>query len=131
MKLLELKKPAEISMVISAGKRAENGVYLSEIFKEYDILIGPTMPVLPFDISKNVPSGWDHKDLFCWTPFTYPFNLTKNPSSSINCNFTESNLPVGMQLVGPLYKDNICFILSLHLEKAFDLVKKWPSNSIN
>ena len=86
---------------------------------------------MPFDKNKDVPRGWEQKDLFCWTPFTYPFNLTKNPSSSINCNFTESNLPVGMQLVGPLYKDNICFILSLHLEKAFDLVKKWPSNSIN
>ena len=30
-KLLELKKPAEISMVISAGKRAENGVYGKQV----------------------------------------------------------------------------------------------------
>ena len=30
-KLLELKKPAEISMVLSAGKRAENGVYGKQV----------------------------------------------------------------------------------------------------
>ena len=107
-------------------KRAENGSYLSSIFEKYDILIGPTLPISPFDKNKNVPKGWDQRDLFCWTPFTYPFNLTKNPTSTINCGFSESDMPVGMQIVAPMYNDHGCINFAQFLEKIFGLTEKWP-----
>ena len=108
------------------AKRAENAVYLSHIFDEIDVIIGPTIPVEAFDAEKNVPDGWDKSDIFSWTPFTYPFNLTKHPASTINCNFTNNNLPVGLQIVAPLYKDSTCFKLAAYLEKIFALTDNWP-----
>ena len=110
------------------AKRAENAVYLSHVFEKVDIIIGPTMPVASFDADKNVPEGWDQEDIFSWTPFTYPFNLTKHPASTINCNFTNNNLPVGMQIVAPLYEDKICFKLAAYLEKIFALTDNWPTS---
>lgn len=110
------------------AKRAENAVYLSHVFEKVDIIIGPTMPVASFDADKNVPEGWDQEDIFSWTPFTYPFNLTKHPASTINCNFTNNNLPVGMQIVAPLYGDKICFKLAAYLEKIFALTDNWPTS---
>ena len=65
-------------------------VFLSHIFDELDIIIGPTIPVASFAAEKNVPEGWDQSDIFSWTPYTYPFNLTKHPASTINCNFTNN-----------------------------------------
>jgi Asp-tRNA(Asn)/Glu-tRNA(Gln) amidotransferase A subunit family amidase len=37
-------------------------------------------------------------------PYTYPFNLTKNPSASIPCGFADG-LPIGLMVTGPLYDD--------------------------
>jgi aspartyl-tRNA(Asn)/glutamyl-tRNA(Gln) amidotransferase subunit A len=40
-----------------------------------------------------------------WTPFTYPFNMTRQPAASMPCGFTREGLPVGLQIVGPLNAD--------------------------
>jgi aspartyl-tRNA(Asn)/glutamyl-tRNA(Gln) amidotransferase subunit A len=40
-----------------------------------------------------------------WTPFSYPFNLTRQPAATIPCGRTRSGLPVGLQIVGKLYDE--------------------------
>ena len=110
------------------AKRSENATYLSYFFDNYDVIIGPTMPVLAFNAENTVPTNSDDKDIFSWTPFTYPFNLTKNPASTINCGFSNSGLPVGIQVVAPHYEDKRCFLISAYLEKIFSITNKWPKN---
>jgi aspartyl-tRNA(Asn)/glutamyl-tRNA(Gln) amidotransferase subunit A len=39
-----------------------------------------------------------------WMPYTYPFNLTKNPSASIACGFADG-LPLGLMVTGLLWDD--------------------------
>ena len=120
------KKYNAFDLMEAEEKRAENAIYLSYIFDKYDVLIGPTLPISAFSVERNIPRGWNQKDLFCWTPFTYPFNLTKNPASNLNCNFTDNNMPVGLQIVAPIYKDKRCFSFSFYLEKVFSLICQWP-----
>ena len=107
--------------------RSENGVYINKYFLDgLKALIGPTMPITAFDSELNVPKGWG-EDLFAWTPFTFPFNLTKNPSSSVNCGFNHEGLPIGMQVVGPLFKDEICFEISALIELVSNTTDQWPN----
>ena len=40
-----------------------------------------------------------------WTPFSYPFNLTQQPACTIPCGLTSDGLPIGLQLVGPMFAD--------------------------
>ena len=108
------------------AKRAENSVHLRKIFSNTDAIIGPTLPVLPFNSDENVPKGFKDDELFSWLPFTYPFNLTKNPASTINVSFSKSGLPVGLQIVADIYKDKTCFELAHFIEQSFGLVNSWP-----
>jgi aspartyl-tRNA(Asn)/glutamyl-tRNA(Gln) amidotransferase subunit A len=124
----EGNKYSVFNFLAAEAKRAENATYLSYLFEKFDVLIGPTMPVLPFECDDVIPKNYDSKDLFSWTPFTYPFNLTKHPSSTINCGFSSSGLPVGIQVVAPHYEDKRCFEVSEYLEKVFSLTNKWPKN---
>ena len=78
------------------------------------------MPVLPFNSDENVPKGFKDDELFSWLPFTYPFNLTKNPASTINVSFSKSGLPVGLQIVADIYKDKTCFELAHFIEQSLD-----------
>ena len=56
-----------------------------------------------------------------WVRFTYPFNMTRSPASSVCCGFTSSGLPVGLQLVGPQHGDLVVLRAAAALEDAFDL----------
>jgi len=99
---------------------------MKKIYTNLNAIIGPTLPVLPFDTNKNVPNGFPEKDLFSWLPFTYPFNLTKNPASNINVNFSDSGLPIGLQIVTDIHKDKSCFDLAFFIEEVLGITKKWP-----
>ena len=124
----EGNKYSVFDFLAAEAKRAENATYLSYLFEKFDVLIGPTMPVLPLEYDDVIPKNYESKDLFSWTPFTYPFNLTKHPSSTINCGFSSSGLPVGIQVVAPHYEDKRCFQVSAYLEKVFSLTNIWPKN---
>ena len=81
------------------------------------------MPVLPFNTEKNVPDGFKKDQLFSWLPFTYPFNLPKNPASTININFSKSGLPIGLQIVADMYEDKTCFELAYFIEQSMGLTE--------
>ena len=40
-----------------------------------------------------------------WTPFTYPFNLTRQPAATVPCGLTSAGLPAGLQIIGPSHGD--------------------------
>src|SRR5215210_1553847 len=72
----------------------------------------------------DAPNPNNFKD---WMPYTYPFNLTKNPSASIPCGLADG-LPVGLQVTGPLYDD----IAVLQACAAYDQAtgKAWPNPAL-
>jgi aspartyl-tRNA(Asn)/glutamyl-tRNA(Gln) amidotransferase subunit A len=90
--------------VEAVGRRAALGQSLRMFFDRYDLLLSPTMPI-PAAYAEprgdDLPNPNNFPD---WMPYTPPFNLTKNPAASIPCGFADG-LPVGLQIVGPLYGD--------------------------
>jgi aspartyl-tRNA(Asn)/glutamyl-tRNA(Gln) amidotransferase subunit A len=63
-------------------------------------------------------------DALGWIPFTYPFNLTGNPAASLPCGVTSEGLPVGLQVVGPRYADE----LVLNFCAQFEAARPWAQN---
>jgi aspartyl-tRNA(Asn)/glutamyl-tRNA(Gln) amidotransferase subunit A len=51
-----------------------------------------------------------------WTPFSYPFNLTQQPAITVPCGLSSQGLPIGLQLVGPMFDD----ALVLRAARAFE-----------
>ena len=100
--------------------------WLSDLFRSgpFDVLLGPTMPVLPFKADRNFPDGWEDS-LLTWVTFTPLFNLTRHPAASVNAGFSQG-LPVGVQLVGPWYRDKIVFQAAGALERELGLTTRRP-----
>lgn len=94
-------------------------------FKDYDILITPTLTCTAFKLGTD----WAHeidgkdvsKDALAWQPYTYPFNLSGHPAASIPCGWSSEGLPIGMQIVGKRLDD----ITVLQVSQTFENIAPW------
>jgi aspartyl-tRNA(Asn)/glutamyl-tRNA(Gln) amidotransferase subunit A len=107
------------------GRRDELAAHLSDYFSKHHLLVTPTVAVAPFPI-ENPPReiAGTSIDALGWIPFTYPFNLTGNPAASLPCGVTSEGLPVGLQVVGPRYADE----LVLNFCAQFEAARPWAQN---
>ncbi len=86
-------------------EREQLGVRMNRFHQRWDLLLTPTLPLAAFAAGVEVPSRADGSRWTDWTPFTYPFNLTRQPAISVPCGLTADGLPAGLQIVGPSYGD--------------------------
>ena len=87
-------------------EREALGLAMARFHETYDLLLTPMMPLTAVDVGSDVPdpsmSSW-----MDWTPFSYPFNLTQQPGATVPCGFGDDGLPVGLQIVGPKFADDL------------------------
>ena len=111
--------------------RVQVGEAMKRFNTEFDLLITPATAVPAFEVGRvspdlpanvqSVPEDWTW-----WTPFSFPFNLTQQPAMSINCGFTQTGLPIGLQIVAPAYRED----LALRAAAAFEALRGplvWPT----
>lgn len=113
--------------VAAVIKRGALGAAFRQFFDRYDLLLSPTMPI-PAAYADPRDDGQPNPNNFPdWMPYTYPFNLTKNPSASIPCGFADG-LPIGLQVTGPLYGDLAVLQACRAYEEAAG--PTWPSPAL-
>ncbi|MGH3242527.1 MAG: amidase [Spirillospora sp.] len=84
---------------------ADLGLRMARFHESYDLLVTPTVPGVAFPAGQNGPTPETSHVWASWTPYTYPFNMTRQPALSVPCGRTSSGLPVGLHMVGPRHKD--------------------------
>jgi aspartyl-tRNA(Asn)/glutamyl-tRNA(Gln) amidotransferase subunit A len=85
--------------------RGKLGALFEALFQTYDLLLTPALPMAAFPADTQVADPSTQRHWIDWTPFTYPFNMTRQPAASMPCGFTRAGLPAGLQIVGPLNAD--------------------------
>ena len=89
-------------------------------FERFDVLASPTSPTVAFELGARTanPLAMYAADLL-----TIPSNLAGLPGLSIPCGLSE-RLPVGLQLIGRQFSENLLFRAGYALERAlaFDFV---------
>ncbi|MDX2826205.1 amidase [Streptomyces ipomoeae] len=85
--------------------RMELGRRMGAFHERYDVLVTPTLPITAFEAGSEVPRGSGHRRWTGWTPFTYPFNMTQQPTASVPVGVDEDGLPVGLQVVAARHRD--------------------------
>jgi aspartyl-tRNA(Asn)/glutamyl-tRNA(Gln) amidotransferase subunit A len=96
------------------------GQEFAAAFGQFDVLVSPTSPVVAFPIGEKVD---DPLAMYVCDVLTIPPNMAGLPGLSIPCGLSEG-LPVGLQLLGPQFSENLLFRAGHALEQAigFDYV---------
>jgi amidase len=98
------------------------GRRLAPFWERYDLLACPVVPE-PAPLLGSFDGGPDNPlhGLFRSAevvPFTTPFNATGQPAISVPFGTTSEGLPVGVQLVAPAGRDDLCLRVAAQLERA-------------
>ena len=84
------------------------------LFKNYDILIGPTMPILPFKIGEGIN---DPLKMYLVDIDTVVANLTGMPAMSVPAGFADG-LPVGLQIMADRFREQTMVDAAYLFEEA-------------
>ena len=82
------------------------GQQMAAFHRKYDLLLTPMMPIPALPAGQDLNDPTTERHWIDWSPFSYPFNMTRQPAASIPCGLTRAGLPIGLQIVGPLYSDD-------------------------
>src|SRR6185436_14983645 len=89
---------------------------VQSLFERYDLIATPTMNAPPKPLDAG---GAINTNMFAdWACALYPFNLTGHPAASVPCGFTDNRLPVGLQLIGAWYGEDVILDAAAWMEQA-------------
>jgi len=106
--------------------RVADGLALAEFFEHHDLILSPTLPVPAFKAGQQIPSEAYAENPLSWIPYTFPINLTRNPAASVPCGFTATGLPIGLQVIGPLFGETMVLRACRTYEEANPCHQSWP-----
>ena len=86
--------------------RTALGQQMAAFHQKYDLLLTPMMPVPALPVGQDLNDPASEENWVDWSPFSYPFNMTRQPAATVPCGLTSGGLPIGLQIVGPLYAED-------------------------
>jgi aspartyl-tRNA(Asn)/glutamyl-tRNA(Gln) amidotransferase subunit A len=95
-----------------------------KVFKECDVLLAP---VSPFPAFKRGEKMDDPLAMYLADINTGPINIAGVPAMSLPAGFTKAGLPVGMQLIGPMYGEDKLFNFGYVWQQETDWHKRKPN----
>ncbi len=100
----------------------------AQIFKKVDALISPTLPFLPPNIGEDKVIINHNEGMFLdhVIRFTGPGNISGLPAISIPCGLHQG-LPVGMQIIGPAFKEENILNIAYAFEQTNPLLGQKPN----
>lgn len=93
-----------------------------KVFADYDLILGPTAPTAAFELDTL---NHDPVAMYLADLLTIPVNLAGLPAISIPAGFADG-LPVGLQLIGPKYSEEVIYQAAAAFEATTDYHKQQP-----
>ncbi|MBU0587648.1 MAG: amidase [Gammaproteobacteria bacterium] len=91
----------------------------------FDYVLSPTAPIPAFDAALPSPTNDPLRPLE-HIGFTVPFNMSEQPAASINCGYTHSGLPIGLQIAGHRFDDLGVLQIAHAFEQLREPQRPWP-----
>jgi aspartyl-tRNA(Asn)/glutamyl-tRNA(Gln) amidotransferase subunit A len=92
-------------------------------FEQVDVLVSPTSPTTAFKAGEKTA---DPLSMYLSDLMTIPVNLAGLPGMSVPCGFDAQGLPIGMQLIGNVLREDLLFQVAHAYERSTDWHTRKP-----
>lgn len=86
-----------------------------QAFEQVDVLVCPTAPTTAFKAGEKVD---DPLSMYLSDLMTIPVNLAGLPGMSLPCGFDDQGLPIGLQLISNVLREDLLFEVGYSYEQA-------------
>ena len=93
--------------------------------RRFDVVLSPVSPVPAYAAEWASPTN-DPERPFEHIAFTLPFNMSEQPSASIDCGHTKAGLPIGLQITGRRFDDLGVLQVAAAWERLRPAQRPWP-----
>jgi aspartyl-tRNA(Asn)/glutamyl-tRNA(Gln) amidotransferase subunit A len=119
--LLEVAKSAgglsAIEFLDGEALRVAASHAMARFHQKYDLVLCPTVPSTA--LLADAPTADPARALWTqWAPWTFAFNLTRQPAITVPMGFAANGLPRAVQLASAMYRDDIVLRAARTLEVA-------------
>jgi aspartyl-tRNA(Asn)/glutamyl-tRNA(Gln) amidotransferase subunit A len=119
--LLEVARAAgsvsAIEFLDGEAMRIEAAHAMARFHQKYDLVLCPTVPaaapLAEAPVDDPMEALWA-----AWAPWTFAFNLTRQPAIAVPMGFTAGGLPRSVQVAAALYRDDLVLRAARTLEVA-------------
>ncbi|HIK42427.1 Asp-tRNA(Asn)/Glu-tRNA(Gln) amidotransferase subunit GatA [Thermoleptolyngbya sp. M55_K2018_002] len=92
-------------------------------FQKVDVLVCPTSPTTAFKAGEKTD---DPLSMYLSDLMTIPVNLAGLPALSLPCGFDDQGLPIGLQMIGNVLREDLLLSVAHAYEQATEWHKKAP-----
>jgi aspartyl-tRNA(Asn)/glutamyl-tRNA(Gln) amidotransferase subunit A len=86
-----------------------------QAFEQVDVLVCPTAPTTAFEASEKTA---DPLSMYLSDLMTIPVNLAGLPGLSLPCGFDQQGLPIGLQIIGNVLREDVLLQVAYAYEQA-------------
>ena len=86
-----------------------------DAFEKCDAILAPVSPIAAFRMGEKID---DPLQMYLSDVFTLPASLAGIPGISTPCGFTSQNLPIGLQILGPHFREELILRIAYQFEQA-------------
>lgn len=95
-----------------------------QVFSQCDALVTPVAPTPAFRLGARLE---DPLQMYLADVLTIPVNLAGLPAISLPCGFAPPELPIGLQIIAPPFREDTVFQVAAAFEAQTDFHTKKPS----
>jgi len=108
--------------------RVECGHVMARFHQRYDLVLTAATPTAAFDADAPTLNA-DQALWRDWAPWTFAFNLTRQPAIAVPIGLDEEGMPRAVQVAAALYRDDLAFRAAAALERAASLPLANPAET--
>lgn len=120
-------KATPVMLAEAARIRREFSGRVDRLWRDINLLLVPAMPMTTPTAAEMDAMNIDPSAMGRLARFTIPFDMTGSPTISLPCGKTASDLPLGVQLVGPHLSEALLCRVGHAFQQATDWHTRHPA----